>query len=142
MNKRIHNKLAKMATARDFTVQEAWDKVAESLAFSYPKSAACYFIDEREDETLQIHAVGYGPIISSTRKYDDMKKPDEIEYPLWEHEIEPEEVTFYCNDCGADMNAQTDIANEGLCDPCNEGKKEMWAAEQKHEAYEYRNMKL
>lgn len=65
-------------------------------------------------------------------RFDDVEEP----------KLEPEEVTFYCKECGADMDAQTDIANEGLCDPCNEGQKEMWAAEQKHEAYEYRDMKL
>lgn len=56
--------------------------------------------------------------------------------------LKPEDVIFYCSDCESEINAQTDIANEGLCDPCNEGQKEMWAAEQKHEAYEYRDMKL
>jgi hypothetical protein len=61
---------------------------------------------------------------------------------LKEPKLEPEDVTFYCNNCEAEISAQIDIANEGRCNPCNEGQNEMWAKEMRHEAYEYRDMKL
>ena len=154
MNKRISKKrkaqtapthtIERIVSVRDFTVQEAWDKVIDYLITAHED--VCYFIDSVETgNKLNVHQAGERyAILTATKSADEIKNrvPVETEYPLWDHDIKPEEVTFYCKECGDEMNAQTDIANEGLCDPCNQGQKEMWAAEQKHEDYEYRNMKL
>jgi hypothetical protein len=59
-----------------------------------------------------------------------------------ERKIEPEEVTLQCSQCHGDIDVQQDVDNEGMCDPCTNAQNEMWAAELKHEAYEYRDMKI
>lgn len=152
MNKRIRNKLTKMAPVRDFTVQEAWDKVAQFLATEHPpEGAPCYFIDkngmyDNYPGRLNIHPAAEGAVLYTSKTWDELKgmKPvkTEIEYPLWEHEIKPEEVTFYCQSCTGEITAQQDVDNDGECDRCIQGQNEMWAKEKAHEAYEFRNMKL
>ena len=128
MNKRISKKLAKMAPVRDFTVQEAFDKVAAHLARTYPNQH-CFFLDTDYRGFYEIHYAYGKPFLISSQSNEQM-------------DLEPEEVTFYCKDCGDEMIAQTDIANEGLCDPCNRGQNEMWAKEHTHQEYEYWNSKL
>jgi hypothetical protein len=140
MNKRISKKLAKMApqtierVVRDFTVQEAFDKVIQHLTTHHPD--VCYFVDKGVTTTeFNIHGAGGPPIITAYTK-------TETEWPLWDHKIEPEEVTFYCQSCTGEITAQQDVDNDGECDRCIQGQNEMWAKEKAHEAYEYRDMKL
>jgi hypothetical protein len=152
MNKRISKKLKAMATVRDFTVQEAWDKVAEFLATEHPpEGAPCYFVDKNSaydsnSGKLNLHPACEGPVLNSTKTWNELIAPKpvkkEIEYPLWEHKIEPEEITFYCQSCTGEITAQQDVDNDGECDRCIQGQNEMWAKEKAHEAYEYRDMKL
>lgn len=133
MNKRISKKLQKMATVRDFTVQEAFDKVIEHFVRTRPEY--CYFIDRQYDGTYQAHCAAGQPIVNSTVTKDGIIEKHYVK-------LEPEEVTFTCDDCERVISAQEDVDNEGLCDNCMGGKNEMWAAELKHEEYEFRNMKL
>lgn len=143
MNKRIAKKIKALSThtetVRDFTLQEAWDKVAHHLAND---SNPSYFIHRKDyewDGYYGLHTASGKYLLVSSKRESEMK---ETEWPEWEHKIEPEEVTFWCSQCNGNMDAQQDLDNDGICTPCVNAQNEMWAKELEDANLEYRNMKI
>lgn len=159
MNRRIANKLKKMAGVRDVTVQEAFDIVAKNLLQRDKGAAAIFFIDVHHNyktnaKTLVAYTVFDKDMLVSreislaeqcersfeidwtqgTKKsegFDDMPWTD-TEYDEEEEEEED------CINCGFHYAQPGDE----LCIDCRALQDEEDRQDKKHEEAEYRDMKI
>lgn len=124
MNRRIANKLKKMAGVREVTVQEAWEKVAAHLVEKHPHDVM-FFVDA--DTNFRTSGK---KLTLYTNKVKDILKSEEVPYKYMTNDIpwhyteadedfdeeEEEEETFLCHRC-----EENESTYEGeMCNECQE----------------------
>lgn len=159
MNKRIAKKIQKAATVRDFTLQEAWDKVCESLA--QRSDYHCLFIG-KERSKIGIHSAGSFSFLLSSRTVDEMNKYMEDDTNIFKCQECGKNITIaedvdyagYCESCAAKetpltyctaegcLNDTDPDSEDGLCTAHMEKQLEEWEAELNHQDYEYKQSKI
>lgn len=134
MNRRIANKLKKMTQPREFTLQEAWDRVAAHLNEVGPRTAM-FFVDRNTDfranvDRLELYSNNKKGILISCPMPSTKWTVDDL--PWYEDEKEEEE-TFLCHRC-----KENESTYDGeMCNECQElqDAEDMKASKEQEKEY-------